>query len=38
MTASRLPIPDDDRDRARRWLARCRRIQNDAKRNLEGAR
>lgn len=38
MTAPRLPIPDDDRNRGRHWLTRCRHIQNDAKRNLAGTR
>ena len=38
MTAAVLPIPDEDRDRGRHWLARCRRIQTIAKANLAGAR
>jgi len=38
VTAARLPIPDDDRNRGRHWLAHCRRIQTVAKRNLAGTR
>lgn len=39
MSTARQPIPDDDRNRGRHWLARCRRIQTIAKANLKaGAR